>query len=103
MKEGMQYWFQGLGCEDLFGAIEVPLSEVRKKHIDIHDILRAISLEEKRKTMVNIGTSSSTPTPALPSSPTPNYIRFNSYAQGGSSCRCYDYFDNEGTNFASDF
>lgn len=49
MKEEKKSWFQGLGYEDRFGPYDVPPTEVRKKRIDIHVILSALNLDERKK------------------------------------------------------
>lgn len=45
----MQYWFHGLGYEEGFSPGNVPPTEVRKKHVDTHVILSAVTLKEMRE------------------------------------------------------
>lgn len=49
MKEEMKLWFQWICYENGFGPGEVSFAEVRKRLINTHVILSAVSHEEMRK------------------------------------------------------
>lgn len=48
MKEEMQYWFHGLGYKEGFDADKVPSAEVKKRQINTHVILNAVSQMKRR-------------------------------------------------------